>query len=675
MIVYFAFSCAEYSFEVFHVKNCPMSKESWETASTRLKCNSTHGYHCVPNKQFTSLIEFCYPKGPRFPFEAGNCLELADVGILNQVYCNKTFSSGCPETYYFSNDLYKYPKCLQINTKLNCFDADIECIISRSTEHDTSTKKPVDITTIKNIDENHPDGKTEGMSPTTIALLIVVILCVIIITVAIVVICLRLRQKGPVFGKTHDYRMVSHEPTPTGFEASPMEQRKSTRVVRPMKNENNEDNLDGKSEDSMRVEIKSAENIKPYNAIEKLQLMFLQGKQQQFEDFIDKNEDEILKQKNSLGFNCLHFSAKLDNDKIFNKLLDKGFSIDETVNDGRTVLHIAAHQGCHSICDFILKLNKLKDLFCVKDKYMMNPAHWAALSGKVNILEFMLRNECNLGEKTGKYEENIVLFACIGKNEGVCRFVKSNESISSLLHEKNKEGWNSIQYAAKSGDIGVFTFLVEAGVDILNKSRNTGKNCLHTACEKGHVAICKYILDNMPELVNDRDKNGQHAGHFAAKSGKTEIFQLLLDQSNTQRSLLAEASSDDINILHVACKHAKFDMCVQIAKTFPSLINQITERGWNAALFVAEKSGAEKERIKILKHLVRYKLDVYHVSRSGKTILFNACANQSIEMVKYLLDTYPDLLNIEKAMNPKETVDSREIHNIFSDHYEKLMNI
>lgn len=65
------FQCAEYSFEVFPVKNCPMSKESWESASTRLKCNRTQGYHCVPNKQFTSLIEFCYPKGPKFPFEAG----------------------------------------------------------------------------------------------------------------------------------------------------------------------------------------------------------------------------------------------------------------------------------------------------------------------------------------------------------------------------------------------------------------------------------------------------------------------------------------------------------------------------------------------------------------------------------------------------------------------------
>lgn len=77
----------------------------------------------------------------------------------------------------------------------------------RSTEHDTTTKKPVDITTIKNIlDENH--GKNEndqnGMSRTTIALIIIaVILSVVIITIAIVVICLKLRQNGPLFGKTH----------------------------------------------------------------------------------------------------------------------------------------------------------------------------------------------------------------------------------------------------------------------------------------------------------------------------------------------------------------------------------------------------------------------------------------------------------------------------------------
>lgn len=62
-------------------------------------------------------------------------------------------------------------------------------------------KKTVDITTLKNFDENH--GKN-GMSPTAIALIIIaVILSVVIITVAIVVIYPKLRQKRPVFGKTH----------------------------------------------------------------------------------------------------------------------------------------------------------------------------------------------------------------------------------------------------------------------------------------------------------------------------------------------------------------------------------------------------------------------------------------------------------------------------------------
>lgn len=42
-----------------------------------------------------------------------------------------------------------------------------------------------------------------------------------------------------------------------------------------------------------------------------------------------------------------------------------------------------------------------------------------------------------------------------------------------------------------------------------------------------------------------------------------------------------------------------FDMCVEIADTFPDLINEITEKRWNAALFITEKAGAEREIIKI----------------------------------------------------------------------------
>ena len=66
------FKVSEYDFDVFPVDKCPMSKDEWDTRSNQLKCNKTHGYHCVPNKHLTSLIEFCSPQGVKIPFEAGN---------------------------------------------------------------------------------------------------------------------------------------------------------------------------------------------------------------------------------------------------------------------------------------------------------------------------------------------------------------------------------------------------------------------------------------------------------------------------------------------------------------------------------------------------------------------------------------------------------------------------
>lgn len=64
-------------------------------------------------------------------FFGGNCLELAGTGILNHIPCNDTFSSGCPDSYYYGKEIYKYPQCLAINTTLRCFESDTKCIKSR----------------------------------------------------------------------------------------------------------------------------------------------------------------------------------------------------------------------------------------------------------------------------------------------------------------------------------------------------------------------------------------------------------------------------------------------------------------------------------------------------------------------------------------------------------------
>lgn len=613
----------EFSFEVNPVNDCPINKEAWELASARLKCNRTHGYHCVPNKQFTSLIEFCYPKGYKYPFEKGNCLELAGNGILNQVSC-KTFSSGCPDRFFFSNELYKFPKCLSINANENCFEADIPCICSRYTDVRTSTNKATD----------SQDEESSKYFNTTIGFAICLsFLFLTLIIVVILKIIKFLKQKSIWFRKGH-------------------------------KLEKNALNTD---EEAELIVIKDEGNP----SLRRLHDLIVQGTKQGFHHIICDFNKDALEQWNLRGLNCLHLAAKGGNIQIFKKILRCGVSIDAQAIDGRNVLHIAAHHGNYAICEYLLQ--KHKNLYTRTDRYAMNPAHWAALAGEKSILELFMKYECDLTELTNPYKENIVLFACMGKSLAVCKFVGSNKNISHLLHAKNREGWSSIQYAAKSGNLEVFKYLVDEGVDIENKSQKTGKNCLHTACEKGHAEICEFILKKNPELFKELDKNMQHIGHFAAKSGDTKILKLLKDHTLVDKSFLHKATIDNINILHIACRHARFEMCLYIVDEFPFMIHEITEKGWNAALFITERAGAENERIQILESLTKMStpLNVYHVSRSGKTILFNACVNRSPKLVQYLLENFPDLPEIEKSMDPIESANSDEIKTIFKTYYQK----
>lgn len=440
--------------------------------------------------------------------------------------------------------------------------------------------------------------------------------------------------------------------------------------------ENHYEDQDSAFEDEPFISEKKESEMAEVKALHKLHDVIQRGEFDEFKHLIPNFSKSELEQLNTRGLNSLHLSAKGGNINIFEYILTFVMDIETQAIDKRNVLHIAAFYGSGPICRYILENHK--KLFDVKDRYNMNPAHWAALNKQESILKLMLEFNCNLSETTPRYDENIVLFACIGESYEVCQFVGSTESIMGILHWKNSEGWNSIQYAAKSGNLTVFKYLCEMGVKIENRSRQTGKNCLHTACEKGNFEICSYILQDRKDktLIKQIDRHDQNVGHFTAKSGNVDILSLLIThlRNTTMPNLLQTPTNDNINILHIACRHARFEMCGKIVEAFPNMISEITEKGWNAALFITEKAGAEKERIKILVLLEKRKLNVYHVSRSGKTILYNACVNRSPELVKYLLKNYPELLNIEKALNPRKAAKSQDIENIFIKHCSEIYN-
>lgn len=82
-----------------------------------------------------------------------------------------------------------------------------------------------------------------------------------------------------------------------------------------------------------------------------------------------------------------------------------------------------------------------------------------------------------------------------------------------------------------------------------------------------------------------------------------------------------------------------------------SVYGKANYRKRNAALFITDKADAEGERIKILKHLLNHGLDVYNVSKSGKTVLVNARKNNLKDIEQYLSEQFPKLIGTKRSIS------------------------
>lgn len=117
------------------VDRCPKNKQDVIKASKELGCgndkNGNNQYLCLPNKSKTSLVEFCF-QGLMGIEVKGYCLEFSE-GNVTRHSCNH-FSYGCPETYFYDYEIYKYPACQNINTELQCYVLDLNCTAQSNTE-------------------------------------------------------------------------------------------------------------------------------------------------------------------------------------------------------------------------------------------------------------------------------------------------------------------------------------------------------------------------------------------------------------------------------------------------------------------------------------------------------------------------------------------------------------
>lgn len=119
---------------------CPKDQDKVQMAAKRLRCNKDiHGnnqYMCVPNKNKTSLVEFCYD-GIMGLEDKGSCLEALSRKAVSRHNCT-SFSSGCPNDKFLKSNVFKYPECQSINTKHRCYVSDPSCPPQKPDEQTSS---------------------------------------------------------------------------------------------------------------------------------------------------------------------------------------------------------------------------------------------------------------------------------------------------------------------------------------------------------------------------------------------------------------------------------------------------------------------------------------------------------------------------------------------------------
>lgn len=113
-----------YKFPVFSTFNCPRNNVEWDKRSSALNCTENNGYTCLPNENFTELLEFCYWQ-PLILIQEGLCLYLVKrLSLVNGYNCTR-FRYGCPKSSYLSTNIFEHPSCITIEN--GCFLAERSC--------------------------------------------------------------------------------------------------------------------------------------------------------------------------------------------------------------------------------------------------------------------------------------------------------------------------------------------------------------------------------------------------------------------------------------------------------------------------------------------------------------------------------------------------------------------
>lgn len=273
-------------------------------------------------------------------------------------------------------------------------------------------------------------------------------------------------------------------------------------------------------------------------------------------------------------------------------LLSTGSSVNATLKDGKTPLHLASMGGYKDLARSLLE--KGADLNA-RDEYRGTPLHYAAQRGHKDMAALLIAKGADVHADDRRKWRPFDYAAERGDKDTVQLLLDKGASIDV----EGRYSWTPLMNAAWDGHKDLVELLIQSGADVEGPPKPDGWTPSFSAVRNSHTDILRLLLAHGAD-VNAKEKFGWSLLHYAAS--KPDITRLLL---NKGALVNVRTTGSGATPLHVAAggRHEDRDYktVAELLISHGANVNA-KDRDGKTPLILAQESG----NVEIVEHLRKH---------------------------------------------------------------------
>ena len=297
------------------------------------------------------------------------------------------------------------------------------------------------------------------------------------------------------------------------------------------------------------------------------------------------------------------------------------------MEDGRTLLHVAARKGWAEVCNALITSHDCD--IATQDNKGYTSLHYAVIHHQLKVIELLVSRFSASFLQVDKNGDTPIHLACYYGHQAIVEYIISCEQLD--LTVRNIHGDTPLHMSCLF--LYMTKFLLSTGSKIdLESKNNSGHTPVQVACLQQRWEVALYLVMEHKCNPMGMDHYGNTLLHELSKRGLKDTLKYIV---SAQALNLSHRNSDGDTPLHVACSHAQVAVVEFLMSQEGIDPNCTNDQGFTPAQVAFCQSHWQIG----LKLIVEHGSSPVGADKEGNTALHGACMTNNIPAVKHIVST------------------------------------